>query len=107
METAAPKSMIRLEGVTKVFYTDEVETHALGGVHLGRRAQDDGVDVVAGQDLVQVDRSVVRTVLLRDLLGLLQPAADHGRDGNAVDGSESFEVLDPERAGPGECDSHV
>src|SRR6202023_2805317 len=33
MDTA-PKSMIRLEGVTKVFYTDEVETHALGGVHL-------------------------------------------------------------------------
>ncbi len=25
---------IRLEGVTKVFYTDEVETHALSGVHL-------------------------------------------------------------------------
>lgn len=26
--------MIRLEGVTKVFYTEEVETHALSGVHL-------------------------------------------------------------------------
>ena len=26
--------VIRLEGVTKVFYTDEVETHALGGIHL-------------------------------------------------------------------------
>ncbi len=26
--------VIRLEGVTKVFYTDEVETHALSGVHL-------------------------------------------------------------------------
>src|SRR3974377_2109682 len=26
--------MIRLEGVTKVFLTDEVETHALSGVHL-------------------------------------------------------------------------
>src|SRR4029078_993271 len=25
---------IRLEAVTKVFYTDEVETHALSGVHL-------------------------------------------------------------------------
>jgi len=25
---------IRLEGVTKVFYTDDVETHALSGVHL-------------------------------------------------------------------------
>ena len=26
--------MIRLDGVTKVFYTDEVETHALSGVHV-------------------------------------------------------------------------
>jgi putative ABC transport system ATP-binding protein len=27
-------SLIKLEGITKVFYTDEVETHALSGVHL-------------------------------------------------------------------------
>ena len=27
-------SLIRLEGITKVFYTDEIETHALDGVHL-------------------------------------------------------------------------
>ena len=27
-------SLIRLEGLTKVFYTDEVETHALSGIHL-------------------------------------------------------------------------
>jgi len=27
-------SLIHLEGVTKVFYTDEVETHALSGIHL-------------------------------------------------------------------------
>jgi putative ABC transport system ATP-binding protein len=26
--------LIRLEGLTKVFYTDEVETHALSGIHL-------------------------------------------------------------------------
>ncbi len=26
--------LIRLEGVTKVFYTDEVETHALSGIHM-------------------------------------------------------------------------
>ena len=26
--------LINLEGVTKVFYTDEVETHALAGIHL-------------------------------------------------------------------------
>jgi len=28
------EALIRLEGVTKVFFTDEVETHALAGVHL-------------------------------------------------------------------------
>jgi len=27
-------TLIRLEGVTKVFVTDEVETHALSGIHL-------------------------------------------------------------------------
>ncbi len=26
--------LIKLDGVTKVFYTDEVETHALSGIHL-------------------------------------------------------------------------
>ena len=29
-----PESLIHLEGVTKVFVTDEVETHALAGIHL-------------------------------------------------------------------------
>jgi putative ABC transport system ATP-binding protein len=29
-----PESLIHLEGVTKVFVTDEVETHALEGVHM-------------------------------------------------------------------------
>ena len=76
------------------------------GVQLGRGAQDDGVDVVAGEHLVQVGRGVAGAVLPRDLLGLLQPAADHGRDGDAVDGGEAVEVLDAERAGPGECDPH-
>src|SRR6202142_3420785 len=32
--TTAEQGLIRLDGVTKVFYTDEVETHALSGVHL-------------------------------------------------------------------------
>ena len=31
---AQPGTLIRLEGVSKVFYTDEVETHALAGIHL-------------------------------------------------------------------------
>jgi putative ABC transport system ATP-binding protein len=29
--------LIKLEGITKVFYTDEVETHALAGIHLELR----------------------------------------------------------------------
>jgi putative ABC transport system ATP-binding protein len=28
------KPLIRLDGITKIFYTDEVETHALAGIHL-------------------------------------------------------------------------
>ena len=32
--TASNGELIRLEGLTKVFYTDEVETHALSGIHL-------------------------------------------------------------------------
>jgi putative ABC transport system ATP-binding protein len=31
---AGDQAVIRLDGVTKVFYTDEVETHALDGIHL-------------------------------------------------------------------------
>ncbi len=31
---ASNDAMIKLEGLTKVFYTDEVETHALAGIHL-------------------------------------------------------------------------
>jgi len=33
METPA-QPLIHLDGVTKIFYTDEVETHALSGIHL-------------------------------------------------------------------------
>jgi len=32
--SASAESLIRLENLTKVFYTDEVETHALSGIHL-------------------------------------------------------------------------
>jgi putative ABC transport system ATP-binding protein len=34
MTNAESQTLIRLEGVKKVFYTDEVETHALAGIHL-------------------------------------------------------------------------
>jgi len=31
---SSDQSLINLDGVTKIFYTDEVETHALAGIHL-------------------------------------------------------------------------
>ncbi len=33
-QTAMPPFLIKLDGITKVFLTDEVETHALSGIHL-------------------------------------------------------------------------
>ena len=35
--SSSAQALIHLDGVTKVFYTDEVETHALSGVHLAIR----------------------------------------------------------------------
>ena len=32
--TEAGQPLIQIEDLTKVFYTDEIETHALAGVHL-------------------------------------------------------------------------
>ena len=32
--TESSNQLIHIEGLTKVFYTDEIETHALSGVHL-------------------------------------------------------------------------
>jgi putative ABC transport system ATP-binding protein len=32
--SAHPEPLVRLEGVSKIFYSDELETHALSGVHL-------------------------------------------------------------------------
>src|SRR6267143_1771648 len=34
MAETTGQSLIKLDGVTKVFFTDEVETHALSGIHL-------------------------------------------------------------------------
>ena len=34
MAQATPDALIHIEALTKVFYTDEIETHALSGIHL-------------------------------------------------------------------------
>src|SRR3984893_2605830 len=61
------QSLIRLEGVTKVFYTDEVETHALGGVHL---------DIKNGEFLSIAGPSGCGKSTLLSILGLLESPTD-------------------------------
>ncbi len=61
------QSLIRLEGVTKVFYTDEVETHALAGVHL---------DIKNGEFLSIAGPSGCGKSTLLSILGLLDSPTD-------------------------------
>jgi putative ABC transport system ATP-binding protein len=57
-------SLIHLEGLTKVFYTDDLETHALDGVHL---------DIDEGEYVAIAGPSGCGKSTLLSILGLLQP----------------------------------
>jgi putative ABC transport system ATP-binding protein len=59
---ASTDVMIRLEGLTKVFYTDEVETHALAGIHL---------DILRGEYVAISGPSGCGKSTLLSILGLL------------------------------------
>jgi len=61
------QSLIRLEAVTKVFYTDEVETHALAGVHL---------DISPGEYVSIAGPSGCGKSTLLSILGLLDTPTD-------------------------------
>jgi putative ABC transport system ATP-binding protein len=66
METTNP-TLIRLENVKKVFYTDEVETHALSNVHL---------QVQAGEFVAIAGPSGGGKTTLLSILGLLDTPTD-------------------------------
>lgn len=59
--------LIHLEGVTKVFYTDEVETHALSGTHL---------DINRGEYVSITGPSGCGKSTLLSILGLLDSPSD-------------------------------
>ena len=61
------ETLIHLEGVTKVFTTDEVETHALAGIHL---------DVKKGEYLAIAGPSGCGISTLLAILGLLDSSSD-------------------------------
>lgn len=60
-------SLIKLEGVTKVYLTDEVETHALAGVHL---------DIQKGEYVSIAGPSGCGKSTLLSILGLLDTPSD-------------------------------
>jgi len=59
--------LIRLTGVTKVFLTDEVETHALSGIHL---------DIREGEYVSIAGPSGCGKTTLLSILGLLDTPSD-------------------------------
>src|SRR5689334_4211905 len=61
------KTLIHLENVTKVFYTDEVETHALSGIQL---------DIAEGEYIAMPGRSRFGKSILLSILRLLESATD-------------------------------
>jgi len=65
--TSNGQPLIRLENVKKVFYTDEVETHALSDVHL---------DIGEGEYLAIAGPSGCGKTTLLSLLGLLDSPTD-------------------------------
>ena len=70
-------SLIRLEGIKKVFYTDEVETHALSEIHL---------DIRHGEYVAIAGPSGCGKTTLLSILGLLDSPTEgtYTLDGQAV-----------------------
>ena len=65
--TTENASLIKLEGVTKVFLTDEVETHALSGIHM---------DIKKGEYVSIAGPSGCGKSTLLSILGLLDTPTD-------------------------------
>src|ERR671929_209122 len=83
---AASDVLIKLEGVTKVFYTDEVETHALSDIHL---------EIRKGEYLAIAGPSGCGKTTLLSILGLL----DSPTDGSyTLDGQPVSKLTAAERA---------
>jgi len=64
---ASAQPLIRLDGIKKVFYTDEVETHALAGIHL---------EIAQGEYIAIAGPSGCGKSTLLAILGLLDTPTD-------------------------------
>src|SRR6266513_1999084 len=87
--------LIRLAGVTKVFLTDEVETHALSGIHL---------DIREGEYASIAGPSGCGKTTLLSILGLLDTPSDGSY---ALKGHEVANLSFAERAGMAHRAKHL
>jgi len=78
------ETLIRLDGIRKIFYTDEVETHALSGIHL---------EIRSGDYLSIAGPSGCGKTTLLSILGLLDTATEgtYSLNGRAVSGLSDIE----------------
>ena len=88
----ASEALIKLEGVSKVFYTDEVETHALSQVHL---------EIGRGEYISIAGPSGCGKTTLLSLLGLLDTPSEgqyflDGKDVSNLSASERARVRNRE-----------
>ena len=65
---ASAQPLIKLDGIKKVFYTDEVETHALAGIHL---------EIQQGEYVAIAGPSGCGKSTLLAILGLLDTPTGH------------------------------
>jgi len=65
--SASSEPLVKLDGVRKVFFTDEVETHALSGIHL---------DIKKGEYISMAGPSGCGKSTLLSILGLLDSPTD-------------------------------
>lgn len=86
MNTAA-SALIRLEGVSKVFQTDEIETHAISDIHL---------EIQSGEFVAIAGPSGCGKSTLLSILGLLE-SPTHGQYWIHSDHVESLSVSDRTR----------
>jgi putative ABC transport system ATP-binding protein len=92
MNTAASDSLIRLDSIKKVFLTDEVETHALAGVHF---------DIRRGEYVSISGPSGCGKSTLLAILGLLDTPSDgaytlNGRQVADISASERAQIRNKE-----------
>jgi putative ABC transport system ATP-binding protein len=85
-------NLIHIEGLTKVFYTDEVETHALSGVHL---------DMAKGEYVAMSGPSGCGKSTLLSILGLLDTPTGgqytlNGREVAGLDFAERSRIRNQE-----------